>query len=78
MVESVASTFCIDEASIHQSGISNGGMFAYFMASKLRSSYILNMKIVDTRLKKSLTCSETNAKIFCELFVRVDPLNTST
>jgi len=35
MVESVASTFCIDEASIHQSGISNGGMFAYYMASKL-------------------------------------------
>ena len=36
MVESVESQFCVDTNSIHLSGYSNGGMFSYYAASRLR------------------------------------------
>jgi len=35
MITAVSDAFCVDENSIHQSGISNGGLFSYFMVSKL-------------------------------------------
>jgi len=35
MVESVESQFCVDMNSIHLSGVSNGGMFSYYAASRL-------------------------------------------
>ena len=41
----VSRLFCVDLRSIHQSGISNGGMFSYFSASR---SFSVWQKIVTT------------------------------
>lgn len=34
LIDQIASEFCVDLDSVHQSGISNGGMFSYFIASR--------------------------------------------
>ena len=33
LIERIGSRWCLDLDSIHLSGISNGGMFAYFLAA---------------------------------------------
>ena len=35
LVDYMSENFCLDRSSVHQSGVSNGGMFSYFMASQL-------------------------------------------
>jgi len=35
LVDYMSENFCLDRSSFHQSGVSNGGMFSYFMASQL-------------------------------------------
>lgn len=35
IVDYVSTNFCLDQASVHHSGISNGGLFSYYMISQL-------------------------------------------
>lgn len=35
VIDIIADNYCVDRDSIHQSGVSNGGMFSYYMASRL-------------------------------------------
>ena len=34
IIDAVAAEWCVDMDSIHQSGISNGGMFSYYAVSR--------------------------------------------
>ena len=37
LLEAIGSEYCVDLDSVHISGYSNGGMFAYFAIAQLRS-----------------------------------------
>ena len=34
IIDTVADTWCVDMDSIHQSGVSNGGMYSYYAVSR--------------------------------------------
>ena len=51
----IANDYCVDLDSVHQSGVSNGGMFSYFIASRWFHALSLDHLILEpTALPPSL------------------------